>query len=502
MVEHQFHWPAPKAAALPQGDALREQATIRNVAWLAIIRGLQIAGGVFYASIVPRLMGPIGYGQVALLVGISWCFSMLADLGFTEIVGREVPRFVQTGNDQGLQVFLGRLLAIRSAAGLVTGALYWLSTTIWLRDLDRTAMFLMALAIVVRAPASLCFSLQLGLNRAARWGLAEIMRQWGYLLFMMPGFLIFGLRGAGLGVLFLEIAVLAVGFSQVRQHIAFPAVRLKLAEIKPYLRLGLVFYGGGLLSTVFESSGDILLRSIRGDYAPVGFFRLAYSAYLMAAAGLPALALAFAPLLAILRLGNNEPAMRMWIERLLKWLTLGSMMALLGIVLLGRDLVPVVLGSAFRPVAPSLVILIAGLLAVSLTSVANLAALAYSQPLSVLFASLAQLLAFWVLGPVLVPRLGALGAAFAVLGAVTTRAMVSTFAIRKTARYSLKGWFQVLGLGLLFLPLGLLHASLWINACLLCVSIVGYAGLLYLFRVVTFDELSIMRSAIRRQAPL
>jgi hypothetical protein len=60
----------------------------------------------------------------------------------------------------------------------------------------------------------------------------------------------------------------------------------------------------------------------------------------------------------------------------------------------------------------------------------------------------------------------------------------------------------VIGLGVIFLPLGLVRASLLVNAGLLCVSILGYAGLLYLFRIVTIQELSMMKSAVQRQASL
>jgi hypothetical protein len=148
------------------------------------------------------------------------------------------------------------------------------------------------------------------------------------------------------------------------------------------------------------------------------------------------------------------------------------------------------------------VVLVAGLIAASLTSVANLAALTYNRPSSVLFASIAQLIVFWLLGPLLVGRFGGIGAAVAVLGAVIARAAFSTIAMQRVAGYSLSRWFQVIGLGVIFLPLGLVRASLLVNAGLLCVSILGYAGLLYLFRIVTIQELSMMKSAVQRQASL
>ena len=479
----------------------REHTAVRNLGLLLILRGLLVAGGVVVAAVVPRLMGPTGYGQVALLVALSFWFTLAASLGFTQVMGRHVPHFGQTGDDKGLRAFFGNLLAIRMAAGLLAAGLYLAATTTWLRDLDAVAMAILAGAVFVRAPAGLFFSFYLGLNQAARWGIADIVRQWGTLAFMLPGYLVSGLRGAALGVLLAELVVLLVGLIGARPFLTWAAIRIDLHGVAPYLRLGLIFYVSDLVLAAFERSGEALVRATCGDYAEVGFFGVAYSAYLTAAVGLPQIALAFAPLLTILRLEGDRAAVRLWIERLLKWQALGSVVMVLAAVLIGRDLVPLVLGSAYRPVAANLILLATGLVALSLTSAANLSALTHDRPAVALVAAVLRLGTFWLLGLSFAGRWGSWGASLAVLGAVVAQAGFFTWRMRRVVGYSLRRWAWVVGLGVIFLPLGLLRSSPAVDAALFGVFVMGYGGLLFSLRLVTVDELGVMWRAVRRPSP-
>jgi O-antigen/teichoic acid export membrane protein len=475
----------------------REQTAVRNVGLLLMLRGLLVVGGVVVAAVVPRLLGPTGYGQVALLVALSFWFTLAASLGFTQVMGRHLPRFGQTGDDRGLRAFFGRLLAIRLLAGLLAGGLYLVVTTTWLRELDPLAMAVLAGAVFVRAPAGLFFSLYLGLNRAARWGVADILRQWGTLAFMLPGYLLGGLRGAALGVLLAELVVLLVGLIGARPYLACASLRIDLHGMAPYLRFGLIFYFGDLVLAAFERSGEALVRARCGDYAQVGFFGVGYSAYVTAAVGFPQIALAFVPLLTVLRLEGDRAAVRLWIERLLKWLALGGVTMVLAAVLVGRDLVPLVLGGAYRPVATNLILLAIGLVALSLTSVANLSALTHDRPAVALVAAVLRLATFWLLGLSFAGRWGSWGASLAVLGAVAVQAGFFTWRMRRVVGYSLRRWAWVVGLGAIFLPLALLRSSPAVDAVLFGAFVVGYGSLLFLLRLVTPDELGVMWRAVR-----
>ena len=476
----------------------REQAAVRNAGRLLLMRGLHAAGGAVFAAVVPRLMGPKGYGQLALLLSLSMWFTIAANLGLTDVLVREAPRYERDLDPRGLTTLFGRLLALRSLAGLTTAGLYLLATTLWLRDLDRTTLALLALTVLVRAPADLCFALQLAKNRAAHWGVADILRLWGNMALMLPGYLLAGIRGAALGVLVLDIVIALVGFFGVREHLAWTRGGPALSALKPHLRFGLLFYGVHLSAAAFDSSGDVLLRAVHGDYASIGFLRVAYSAYLMGSSAITWTTFAFAPLLTALYLERDTRAIRLRLESLSKWLGIACALVLLAAVLVGEDLVPLVFGKAFNPVARALVVLSAGLFAVALTSVANVAALGYGRGGVVLAASAVQLAAFWLLGPLLVMKLGWLGAALGILCALTAQAAFSTFVSKKMAGYSLRPWLGVVALGATFLPLAALRASALVDAALLGVGVVGYLALLRVSGLISAAEFAAFKGALRR----
>jgi hypothetical protein len=70
--------------------------------------------------------------------------------------------------------------------------------------------------------------------------------------------------------------------------------------------------------------------------------------------------------------------------------------------------------------------------------------------------------------------------------------------MRQVVGYSLRRWTWVVGLGAIFLPLGLLRSSPAVNALLFVLFVVGYGGLLFSLRLVTPDELGVMWKAVRR----
>jgi hypothetical protein len=147
-------------------------------------------------------------------------------------------------------------------------------------------------------------------------------------------------------------------------------------------------------------------------------------------------------------------------------------------------------------VAANLVPLAIGLVALSLTSVANLSALTHDRPGIALAAAVLRLGTFWVLGMSLAGRWGSWGASLAVLGALAVQAGFFTWRMQRVVGYSLRRWVWVVGLGALFVPLGLLRSSPVVDAALFGAFVVGYGGLLFLLGLVTPDELGVMWRAV------
>jgi O-antigen/teichoic acid export membrane protein len=471
------------------------QVTTRN-AWLLVVqRGAQVASGFLFAIFIPRLMGPDTYGQYALIASLSVWFMLVSTLGFTQVLARYVPQFMLARDKLGIQALFDGLLTVQFASGAAAALLYFLLTVLWLHEIDPLVLALMAGVVFLRALAHFLFALFLGLNQAARWGMGQIVHGWVSLALLVAGFAAYGLPGACLGLLLTEVVTLSVGIWWARPQVSRPHLHLDLRSMSPYLRFGLFFFASDLLLSAYQRSGPTMVQLFSHDYSQVGYFGLAHEVYLTAAAILPQLTLSFAPLLTSLRTQGQIEVLQRWIERLLKVLTVGGMLAVLGALLLADDLVPLVLGAAYRPVAVNLLPLMFTLPVLALGSVAQMLALVYDRPRLALSAAGVRLAAFWCLGPLLVAWKGDLGCSLAVLVAFTLYAAYFTWRMRRVVPYSLRSWALAIVLGGLFLPLGWLrpmlgiHSSL-VDVALFCAFVIGYGTLLLRLRVVTPDEIA------------
>lgn len=473
-----------------QPDVIADARTaVHNAGLLVVQRGLLIAGGFVFAALIPRLMGPDVYGQYALVTSLAVWFVLFSTLGFTQVVGRYAPPLALRGDPAALRQLFGNLLTVRLVSSAFTAGLYLLFTVLWLRELDPVLLALVAGVVLLRATANLCYLFFLGLNRAARWGRGELVRQWATLAFLVPGFVLGGLRGAGLGLFLAELTVLVCGIWGIRPYLSWSSLRVELRYLAPYLQFGLGFFASDLLMSAFQHSGEALVRAVAGDYTQVGYFGVSFNIYQMAPVAMMQLTLAFAPLLTQLRAQGQVDALRRWVERLLKWLAVVGMGVVFSALFLGADLVQLVFGAAYRPVAANLVPLAMTLLTLALSSVANLLALVYEQPRATLAAAGVQLAAFWLLDPPLVAAWQSLGGCLAVLGASILYAGYFTWRMVRVTRYSLRPWAWAILAGGLCLPLALLRSSGLVNLALYGVCVVGYGGLLFALRVVTLSEL-------------
>ncbi|MBI3651086.1 MAG: oligosaccharide flippase family protein [Acidobacteria bacterium] len=473
------------------------QTTVRNVGLLLAQRGVNLTGGMLMALLLPRLMGPQIFGRYALITSLAMWFVIFSSLSSAQVMSRFIPPLVLAKDRSGIEKFLGNLLAARLSNGLLAAVTYLLFTALWFGELDTLMLVFVALSICLQTSSKLLFAFFLGLNQAARWGMGEILRQWLSLMFLVPGFYFGGLRGAGLGLMLAELLTLVVGMVWAAPYLSWSNLRFDFQYLSPYLRFSLSFFASNLLLTISLLSGELLVRVASGDYAQVGYFGLAYKAYLVAGQALWQPTMAFAPLLSSLLAQGNSAEIKRWVERLLKWMAVLGVVATFGALLLARDLVPLVFGAAYLPVADNVWPLMLALLALALSSVARLLALTYNKPGIAGQAAVLQIVSFWGVGLPLIAWQGSFAGCLAVLLAGAWYGGYFTFRMRRVVGYSLRHWVAVILPGALFLPLVWLRSSWQVNVALFAVFIIGYVGLLLALRIVTAGELTRMRRALR-----
>jgi O-antigen/teichoic acid export membrane protein len=476
--------------------------TLRNAGLLMAQRALHVAGAALFAVIVPRLMGPTLFGRYALLLSVSMWFAMLSGLGAVSMMTRSIPRFIAANDGAGLRRLVTSLVVLRAATGAVTAAGYFLVATLVLGEPDLVAAAFVAGAVFSRSVGTLGFALFLGLNQAARWGMGDLVRRWTTLALVPMGFVVGGLRGVCLGLLGSEAFVLACGIWWARPYLQWSSVDLSRRYLSPFLKMGTAFAAGNLLLALTQRSGETLVRFSTNSYAEVGYFGAAYAIYLTVAHALWQLVVSFTPFLIMLLEGGQREAIAGWIERLLKYLVAVAVLCVAGGVLVGQDLVPLVLGPAYRAVATNVLPLTVALLTLSVGAVGRLLALALDRPGIIVRAAAIELAAFWVIGLPLASRTGSVGVCVAALPASALYAWYITARVRPELPYSLATAGRAVLAAIVFVPLVFLRSSWPVNALLFALGSGAYVFVLLRSGVVTLGEFAEMRQVLRSFRPV
>jgi O-antigen/teichoic acid export membrane protein len=464
------------------------RAAMRNAGLLLVQRAGLVIAGLGLAAVIPRLLGPDVYGRYALVAALAAVFAACSGLGVNEIIGRHGARLAAERNQAGLHRLFGSLLALRVGTGVLAAGAFGMLTLVWLRDLDRVALAAAALAIVARGIWLALFALFLGLNQAARWGAGELINRCAVLALVPLGALAAGFRGACIALLASEVIVLAAGLWWARAFVSLR--RPDRAYLSPYLRFGVTFFSSNLLGIAFQGSGEALVRGISGSYAEVSYFGVANGAFLTGVAAIQQLSLAFIAVLVMLRQEGKPALVDDAARRLVTGLTAGSMAVALTALLVSPDLIPAVVGRAYGPVAPNLILMALTLVFQSLASSTGVLLLAHDRGRVVLDGSALRLVTFWALAPFLIWSRGSLGACAAVLIATALQAAYVGWRVRRVIPRALRAWIVMVALGVPFMGLAWLRSGPGTNAALALVACLGYVAALALARVITREEMA------------
>jgi O-antigen/teichoic acid export membrane protein len=294
--------------------------------------------------------------------------------------------------------------------------------------------------------------------------------------------------------------VLFIGVWWGKSYFSLKELRLDIHYLTPYLRFGFIFLIFNLLSSAFQYSGEVLVRLFYPDYVQVGYFGLANNVYSTISPAIHQFTIAFAPLMMTLQAQGETEILKQWMEHLINWLTVGVVFVVFGVLLLGNDLVPLVLGASYQPVANNLLPLSMTLWAHVLSNVAILLTIVYNRPKKAVLAAVIRLALIWGFGPFLIVKWGSLGGCITVLSASAIYSGYLTWQMQGVVTYSLKKWIGVIGLGLLFLPLLLLRSSWSVNIILYGIFVIGYSSFLLLLRFIKLSEVVAIWQAFRSKS--
>ena len=481
--------------AAPTQDA---SITSRNLSAVFLLRIAQFPFLALFAILIPRMMGSETYGQFAFLISVIAILTSFLSLGIGEICGRFVPE-AQSGADPAAVGALGsRLLAFKTAVSLPILALAF-PALLWLygNSFPATYLVLVLLIVLVADWGSVAYGLLFGLNKLVRVSLREPLRRAVSLLLILLLFPQFGLVGALFSTLLVESILLALGLYWTKGHFTAGQLRLDFDFLKPCLTFGFGLYLSWFLLNVWQRLGNVLINHVTNDSAAIAFFDLANQCFLVVISITVTIVNSLVPMFSKLLLQGKEDKILEWSARLVRYMSILSMLAFSTLLFAGSELIIFLFGEEFSQVFPNAAVLLLALFPSVFVQIGFVYAVLYKSPGKFLWALIVSLAAFVALSLVLIPSYSAMGCSAATAVSYYLMAGLAIYPFRDKAGPLLREGGITVGLGILALPLVLWKGEALWNVLLAVGFACAYMALLFVARVVSVKEVAEAVAALR-----
>jgi len=392
------------------------------------------------AILTARLLGPTGYGLVAMAFSIAQVGATAIQLGLGPLAVRTVSRYLAAGDTASVRSFVSKALLTVAALSLISMGL---PTSILLFSDGKLIPLDMVLLLGCIATGPLAFILLL---RGIAQGLGHIaLAQWpGELL--RPGILIaimlcIAVSSLAFGpvaflmamILSATLAALVASFATLRLIRALPDATLRDRAKIPGLKVALPFLGIGLVAILQGEMATLMLGSL-ATVEQAGLFQPVARIAPLIALPMNAVAMSYTPRFATLW-QQNERARAIQATYTFTLITFAAGLSIFLGIYLFAPLILRLFGSQFETVTPLLRILAAGQLFVAACGPAGAIITMIGRSRDALWALIVGLMLQVLLGTFLIPGDGARGAVISVTVGTAMTWLLMLFAARKAGGF-------------------------------------------------------------------
>jgi O-antigen/teichoic acid export membrane protein len=393
---------------------------IRSLSAVSLNKVVQVAGLAATVALVPRLFGTEDYGRFAFVLSLSYLGQALGDFGTLDVLGRFVPGMTKA---EASQLYM-RTLVFKVGMGIICGMVTTGAALVLSDWMSPAWAGLIGLGVALHIVAWVPFQFALGLNRVGTWMAEQAWRQWVLLILLLALLPLWGLTGALLAVLLMEVLFCFLGLWWVRDYWRTAELRLEWPYLAPYIRFGWSFFLANLAAVALYRSGPTLVEWLTGDSRETGYFNLALGLFLLAYVTISQFAQGLLPMLSGFYARGQTQEMRQWLRQFVRYSWWLSCLATATVWLLADWVVPLVFGPDFGPAATSLKWISLGMPLAALLWAGNVFATVVGRGRIKFGASLVALLIFIIAAMWLTPLYAATGAAVALSLAVVANVVV------------------------------------------------------------------------------
>jgi O-antigen/teichoic acid export membrane protein len=463
--------------------------TIRSVSLGTIWRACRYPFVVLSAVIIPRFMGDTLYGEFAIFMSIYVMLDIVTDVGVTQIFGRFVPELRAAETDQvkpllHSMLFYGIIITLLVALFGEGGLLLFGSL-----EFRPSWWVLLALLLITTKVEGSLFAYIYGTNRIALYSAKELIRSAATFIFVLGGFLLYGITGALWALLLNEVVLLAVALAWTRRDLFSPVHIISPAQFRPYLVFGVKFYLPMLTFCYLQRLGNMLIKTWHGSTEEVAYFDIANQYLLLTATFLGLIFTTLLPSITALHMRDEHDTIAIWHARVMTYSSVAIVITINALALMGQAVIRLCLGADFLPVFPSALIMSAALPFVLIAYAGMNVALLEKRTRIYSSAVGLGLVVMAVTSRLLIPTRGAAGAAWASVAGYCVLALLLVSCYRSEFRGMLAGLCKVLLAGVICVPFWFLGLGLAGALGAFVVSTILFVGLVIVCRIVRLSDL-------------
>ena len=161
-------------------SATTKEATIttRNISGVLLLRLVQFPFLALYVMLVPRIMGPEIYGELAFLISIITITSSLVNIGIGDIYGRFIPELEARNEWRSINILFTNMFALKTIITVTFTVVLFLMLNLAYGDRFLLGYFiLIVITVMIIDLESVFYSLLFGLNKLVKFSLREPIRR-------------------------------------------------------------------------------------------------------------------------------------------------------------------------------------------------------------------------------------------------------------------------------------------------------------------------------------
>jgi len=451
----------------------------KNTSYFTLALILQKVISFTYFTLIARALGPEDLGKYYFAISFAAIFSILTDLGQTNLLTREIAKAKREANNL-FGAVLGVKLPLAAATALIIIAL---ANFLGYSELTRALIYFSTICIVLDSFTATFFSVSRGFHNLKYESLAAVVFQ---LIVLSFGLSVIKLN---LGLVWLIGSLVLASIFNFSYSLTIVAKTWKLSLkpifdwrlVKLVLRLSLPFGIYAIFQKVYSYFDTVLLATLAGDYY-VGIYQISFK-IINAIQFLPLAFLAsLYPAMSAYWLDNRQQ-LAITFERAMNYLIIISLPISGGVIMLADKIILIFksgYGEAILPLQLSIAALLFMFTAYPVGSLLNACD---KQKLNTVIMGL-TVLASVILNLILIPKFQAVGASLAVLLSSIFMLVLGLIQVPKIIEYRAKKILAVLGKSLLASAL-MIILIIYLKNYLNIILIVPLAGALY-FAVLFF----------------